>query len=79
MHANLLVAMTPASTAPLAAGDLLTESEAAAALNVRVNTLSNWRWKGEGPRWVRIGKRCVRYPRADLEAFIEAGAADRAA
>ena len=54
--------------------DLLDETEAAASLNVAVQTLRNWRWKGgEGLRYVKIGKRTVRYRRADVEAFIEAG------
>lgn len=78
MHAKPTTAPPP-TTATLQPGDLLTEREAAAILGVQVATLSNWRWHRTGPRFVKIGKRCVRYPRADLEAFIEAGAADRAA
>lgn len=57
------------------AGDLLTETEAAALLSVAVQTLRNWRWRGEGPRFRKIGNRLVRYARADLQAFIE-GAQD---
>ena len=55
----------------LAAGDLLADREAAAILGISVKTLANWRWRGEGPRFRKIGKRMVRYSRADLEAFIE--------
>ena len=36
-------------------------------------TLRNWRWKGIGPRTRKIGQRLVRYHRADLAAFVEAG------
>ncbi len=61
--------LAPADPAPL---QLVDEREAAAILSVAVNTLRNWRWKGgEGPRWRKIGPRCVRYAVADLHAFIE--------
>ena len=55
-------------------GDLLEEREAAAILSASVQTLRNWRWKGEGPRFRKIGKRLVRYARADLLSFIESDA-----
>ena len=51
---------------------LLKEREAAALLSVEVPTLRRWRWSGRGPVFFKIGS-CVRYRRADLEAFIEAG------
>ena len=57
--------------AKLSPGDLVTEREAAAILMASVQTLRNWRWRGEGPRFRKIGQRLVRYRRADLEAFIE--------
>jgi predicted DNA-binding transcriptional regulator AlpA len=68
-------------TPPTAANpaDLLDENEAAASLSVAVQTLRNWRWKGEGPRFVKVGARLVRYRRADLAAFIEAGTSGKAA
>lgn len=66
------------SVAPLNPADLLGEREVAAALSVAVNTLRNWRWKGEGPRAIKLGKRVVRYRRADVEAFIEAGQSGKA-
>lgn len=59
-------------------GDLLAEREAAAILGVSIQTLRNWRWRGEGPRYRKLGLRLVRYLRADLLAFIE-GAQDRGA
>lgn len=61
------------ATPPQAAlnpGDLLDEREAAAAFNISVQTLRNWRWKGTGPRYHKLGARIVRYHRADLAAFI---------
>ena len=62
---------TPQPAPTLAPGDLLTEREAAAILGVAVPTLRNWRWRGEGPRFRKIGLRMVRYSRADLQIFIE--------
>ena len=40
--------------------EVLTPKEAAAALKVRVTTLSNWRVAGRGPQFTRVG-RSVRY------------------
>lgn len=61
--------LSPVEPAPLQV--LVDEREAAVALSVAVNTLRNWRCRGEGPRWRKIGPRCVRYAVADLRAFIE--------
>ena len=79
MHAKSLVATAQPIAAPLNPADLLDEREVAAALNVALNTLRNWRWKGEGPRFVKIGKRAVRYRRSDVYAFIEGDATGKAA
>ena len=68
---------TPPSAANPA--NLLDEHEAAACLNVAVQTLRNWRWKGEGPRFVKVGARLVRYRRGDLAAFVEVGATGKVA
>ena len=48
---------------------LLTEKEAAQFLGVSVRTLQNWRRKGIGPKWYKVG-RLVRYARADLYDFL---------
>lgn len=50
---------------------LLSEREAADILNVKPNTLAAWRCtkRVEGPRYVKMGG-AVRYPMAELEAFI---------
>jgi len=68
----------PPSTAPLNPADLLNEREVADLLHVAVNTVRNWRWRAEGPRAIKLGKRAVRYRRADVEAFIEAGMTGKA-
>lgn len=56
------------------AASLMDEKAVAELLNISLQTLRNWRWKREGPRFTKLG-RLVRYRRADIEAFIEAGAA----
>ena len=72
---NILAPHEPTRLSP---GDLVDEKEAAAILGASVQTLRNWRWRGEGPRVRKIGARLVRYHRADLAAFIRAGDADKA-
>lgn len=71
---------TPQNAAKLEPGDLVDDKEAADIVGASVQTLRNWRWKGEGPRFRKIGKRMVRYHRVDLAAFIDGTAAgERAA
>ena len=48
----------------------LKPAEAAAALNVSIRTLENWRRWGNGPPFVRLSKVCVRYPVPGLQRFI---------
>jgi hypothetical protein len=50
---------------------LLTEPEAARFLNIRPQSLSNWRCtKKVSIPFIKIG-RCVRYRVSDLQAFLE--------
>jgi hypothetical protein len=65
-------------TAALNPGDLVDEREAAAILGCAVQTLRNFRWRGLPPRFCKIGQRMVRYKRADLAAFVDAGSPDKA-
>ena len=60
-----------ASATP-AAQPLMNEHQAAALLGVAVKTLRNWRCRGDGPKFVKLGGgRMVRYRESDLTAFIE--------
>lgn len=68
-------AQTQPNTGTLQPGDLLDETQAAAILGITVSTLRNWRWKGIGPRYQKIGLRLVRYPRTELATFVAGGAA----
>lgn len=46
--------------------NLLTPKEAAVFLRVAEKTLEGWRSKGTGPKFLRLGRRTVRYLQADL-------------
>lgn len=48
----------------------LDERQAAEYLSLSPRTLQTWRQRGNGPRFLKLG-RSVRYRRADLDAFIE--------
>ncbi len=51
----------------------LSEREAAAYLGpVGVRTLQDWRLRGVGPAYSKLGKRVV-YDTTDLDAFLAAG------
>ena len=47
------------------------ERFAADRLGVSVETMRTWRRQKRGPRYRKIGGRCMRYSIADLLAFIE--------
>lgn len=52
--------------------DFLTPKQAAEFLGLAVGTLANWRVRGDGPRFFRLGGSrggYVRYDRADLAAY----------
>ena len=52
---------------------LLNTVEAAERLATSHRTLEDWRLRGGGPVYRKLGKRIVRYDPADLEAFIALG------
>lgn len=51
---------------------LLTTYEAARRLGLAAGTLQNWRIRGQGPAYVRLGK-AIRYDEGDLARFIAQG------
>ena len=51
---------------------LIGEEVAAKFLSLTIRTLQGWRYKGGGPRYVRVSARCIRYRRADLRVWAEA-------
>lgn len=54
----------------LADAALLDGDQAAAFLGLQRRTLENWRWRGEGPPFLRVG-RAIRYSRKDLAAWLD--------
>ena len=51
--------------------DLLDEARLATKLGVSRKTLQSWRYAGQGPRFIKIG-RLVRYRVADIDAYLRA-------
>lgn len=62
--------LTPAQK--VAAGFMLSDIEFAILIGSSEKTLRNWRARGEGPAYTKLG-RLVRYPAAAVQSFIEAG------
>lgn len=50
--------------------ELLSIDAAAVLLGLRSRTLDQWRHRGQGPAFVKIGV-TVRYRRSDVEAYLE--------
>lgn len=48
---------------------LLTTEQAAQVLAVHPRTLDGWRIRGNGPKFLQLSARCVRYRRSDIEAW----------
>lgn len=56
--------------------ELLNEREAADLLKVAPHTLRTWRSRRRGPKFIRLGsgkQPAIRYDRAELQRFIDAG------
>ncbi len=50
---------------------LVDEKAAAKFLNLSVRCLQGFRYKGGGPRFVRVSSRCVKYRRVDCREWSE--------
>lgn len=61
MYPNLLGQQDP----------LLTPQVLAERLAVSVKTLERWRLQGEGPPFVRVSRKVIRYRSSDIVRFIE--------
>lgn len=59
-------------------GRVLSDTEVAERLGVSPFTVRAWRHKGQGPRFMKMG-RAVRYRPEDVEAFKETALVDPAA
>lgn len=49
----------------------LNPKSASAYLDVSINTLADWRFRGVGPKYRRISERWVRYNKSVLDEFME--------
>ena len=62
--------MTNGTLLTAAQAALMTTVQAAELLQVRPATLEMMRWKGTGPKFVKVGRSC-RYRIVDLESYLE--------
>lgn len=71
---------TPLNTPPAlpTPQDYLTSRELLQQYRLSSAFLSAMRCRGEGPRWIKLGRRKVLYLRADVEAWIQAHAVETA-
>lgn len=67
-----------AASAHAAPSQMMNEHEAAQHLAVSIHALRQWRYKGGGPRYVKLGH-SVRYRLADLEAYVQSNLRDNSA
>ena len=72
---RVAAAVVPAPTVAPAEpqAEWLDTKAAAHYLDIAPKTLQEWRERGEGPKAHKVGKRAIRYARADLEAFARGG------
>lgn len=50
--------------------EFATEEQLAEALQVSVKTLQDWRYRGRGPAYIRVGG-AVRYRASDVAAWLD--------
>lgn len=55
----------------LEADRLLNTDEAAALLGIAPQTLTDKRWRGDGPPYVKLSRNCVRYFRSAVLAWAQ--------
>jgi predicted DNA-binding transcriptional regulator AlpA len=55
----------------LAVKQFLTRDEAALFLGLRPQTLANLSWRGEGPPFIKLSSRCVRYDISELLSWMK--------
>lgn len=54
-------------------GFMYSTRELAAMLGMSPQSLANWRSRGEGPCYVKVGTRTVRYRAEDVRKFLKEG------
>lgn len=58
-------------TEPATELELLTDTDVAEILGITVKTLQQWRWKGIGPAYIKVGQGWVRYRPTDVSDWLE--------
>ena len=58
------------SPVPEVPADILTEKQLAQSKQISVSLVRKWRRNGEGPPFLRVGAKLIRYRRADVEAWL---------
>ena len=53
---------------------LLTTAEAAEVLRLSPRSMEDFRWRGGGPRYLKLGRNCCRYRHSDLLDWAESKA-----
>ena len=67
LDASVPPATSPHSNDPAV---LMRQEDAAQMLGVSPRALEAWRYRGGGPRYIRISGRCIRYRRSDIMTWI---------
>ena len=75
-HVSAIRPATSIYERAIAPSDLLDEMEVSTTLGLATGTMRNWRSRGIGIPYIKLGKRAVRYRRADVDAFIASGLAN---
>ena len=75
-NSDTTLAASPATAPQINEADfwygLINETAAAEFLNLSVRSLQGYRYKGGGPRFIRISSRCIKYRRIDGREWAEA-------
>lgn len=59
------------SGVPSAASEYLSTKEAAALLGVHAVSMARWRVQGDGPPFIRLSRRAVRYARSSIDSWMQ--------
>lgn len=51
--------------------ELLDPKQVAGLLGVTEKRLADWRYRGEGPDYLKLGHRTIRYQRTAIDAWLE--------
>jgi len=49
---------------------VMTEKQASDYLQLTTRTLQAWRYRGGGPKYIRVSSKCVRYRQSDIDKWL---------